>query len=45
MIAHQLSASDPFRLTENAVLGAIFGPLPGARAVGMTEVGEFLIAA
>ena len=45
VIDHRVAASDPFRLTENAVQRAITGHLLGERAVGMAEVGELLIAA
>jgi len=45
VIDHRVAASDPFRLTENAVQRAITGHLLGERAVGMTEVGELLQAA
>jgi alkylation response protein AidB-like acyl-CoA dehydrogenase len=45
VIDHRLQANDPFRLTENPVQRAISGHLLGDRAVGMTEVGELLIAA
>ena len=42
---HRVSASDPFRLTENPVQRAITDHLLGERAVGMVEVGELLAAA
>jgi hypothetical protein len=45
VIDHRVSASDPFRLTENPVQRAITGHLLGERAVGMAEVGELLGAA
>jgi len=45
VIDHRVSASDPFRPTENNVQRAITGHLLGERAVGMAEVGELLIAA
>ena len=45
VIDHRVSASDPFRLTENAAQRAITGHLLGERAVGMAEVGELLSAA
>jgi hypothetical protein len=45
VIDHRVSASDPFRLTENPVQRAITGHLLGDRAVGMAEVGELLKAA
>src|SRR5258705_3178040 len=45
VIDHRVSASDPFRPTENNVQRAITGHLLGEHAVGMAEVGELLIAA
>ena len=42
---HRVSASDPFRLTENPAQRAIASHLLGDRAVGMAEVGELLSAA
>src|SRR5258708_7050945 len=45
VIDHRVLASDPFRLTENSGQRAVTGHLLGERAVGMTEVGELLIAA
>jgi alkylation response protein AidB-like acyl-CoA dehydrogenase len=45
VIDHRVSASDPFRLTENARQRAISGHLLGERAVGMAEVGELILAA
>jgi hypothetical protein len=45
VIDHRVSASDPFRLTENSVQRAITGHLLGERDVGMAEVGELLSAA
>jgi acyl-CoA dehydrogenase len=45
VIDHRVSASDPFRLTENSVQRAITGHLLGERDVGMAEVGELISAA
>jgi acyl-CoA dehydrogenase len=45
VVDHRISASDPFRLTENAAQRAITAHLLGDRAVGMAEVGELLTAA
>jgi acyl-CoA dehydrogenase len=45
VIDHRVSASDPFRLTENPTQRAIAGHLLGDRAAGMAEVGELLTAA
>jgi acyl-CoA dehydrogenase len=45
VIDHRVSASDPFRLTENPAQRTITGHLLGERAVGLAEVGELLIAA
>jgi acyl-CoA dehydrogenase len=45
VIDHRVAASDPFRLTENAAQRTITGHLLGARDIGMTEVGELLLAA
>ncbi len=45
VIDHRLSASDPFRLTENAAQERIASLLLGERAVGMAEVGELVLAA
>ena len=45
VIDHRVSASDPFRLTENAAQRAITDCLLGDRAVGMAEVGEMLAGA
>jgi len=42
VIDHRVSASDPFRLTENPVQRAMTDRLLGERAVGMAEVGELL---
>jgi alkylation response protein AidB-like acyl-CoA dehydrogenase len=42
VIDHRVSASDPFRLTENPVQRVITGHLLGDRVVGMHEVGELL---
>jgi len=42
VIDHRVSASDPFRLTENSVQRAITDHLLGERGVGMAEVGELL---
>jgi hypothetical protein len=42
VIDHRVSASDPFRLTENPASRAITGHLLGERAIGMAEVGELL---
>jgi acyl-CoA dehydrogenase len=42
---HRISATDPFRLTENAAQAAIAGLLLGERPVGMVEVGELVCAA
>src|ERR1700723_1463326 len=44
VIDHRVSASDPFRLTENPQQRAITGHLLGERAVGIAEVGELLVA-
>jgi alkylation response protein AidB-like acyl-CoA dehydrogenase len=45
VIDHRVVASDPFRLTENAVQRAITDHLLGERGVGMAEVGELISAA
>jgi len=45
VIDHRLAASDPFRLAENAVQGAIATLLLGERDAGMAEVGELVLAA
>jgi acyl-CoA dehydrogenase len=45
VIDHRVTASDPFRLAENATQRAITEHLLAERAVGMVEVGELLIAA
>src|SRR6185437_8037701 len=45
VIDHRVSASDPFRLTENPLQRTITGHLLGERAVRIAEVGELLIAA
>jgi alkylation response protein AidB-like acyl-CoA dehydrogenase len=45
VIDHRVVASDPFRLTENAVQRAITDHLLGERSVGMAEVGELISAA
>ena len=45
VIDHRVSASDPFRLAENATQAAITKHLLDDRAVGMAEVGELLTAA
>jgi acyl-CoA dehydrogenase len=45
VIDHRVSASDPFRLTENDAQRAMTAHLLGDRAVGMAEVGELLVAA
>ena len=42
VIDHRVVASDPFRLTENAVQRTITDHLLGERSVGMAEVGELL---
>jgi acyl-CoA dehydrogenase len=44
VIDHRVVASDPFRLTENAVQRAITDDLLGERSVGMAEVGELISA-
>jgi hypothetical protein len=43
VIDHRVSASDPFRLAENATQRAIASHLLGDRAIGMAEVGELLL--
>jgi alkylation response protein AidB-like acyl-CoA dehydrogenase len=45
VIDHRVEPADPFRLTENGVQRAMSGHLLGERDVGMTEVGELLVAA
>ena len=45
VIDHRVSASDPFRLTENKAQDAIASHLLGERSVSMAEVGELLSAA
>jgi acyl-CoA dehydrogenase len=45
VVDHRVSASDPFRLAENATQRAITDHLLGERSVGMAEVGELLVAA
>jgi acyl-CoA dehydrogenase len=45
VIDHRVSATDPFRLTENPVQRVMTGHLLGDRAVDMAEVGELLVAA
>jgi hypothetical protein len=45
VIDHRVAANDPFRLTENSAQRAITDHLLGDRAVGMSEVGELLMAA
>src|SRR4249919_1323794 len=45
VIDHRVSPSDPFQLAETATQRKITGHLLGERCVGMTEVGELLIAA
>src|SRR5580700_1741378 len=40
VIDHRVTASDPFRLTENKAQDAIAGLLLGERSVSMAEVGE-----
>ena len=45
VIDHRVTASDPFRLTENKAQDAIVSLLLGERAVGMAEVGELVLAA
>src|SRR5580693_3950882 len=42
VIDHRVTASDPFRLTENKAQDAIVSLLLGERAVGMAEVGELV---
>ena len=42
VIDHRVSASDPFRLGDNATQRAITDLLLGDRAAGMAEVGELL---
>src|SRR6476619_184100 len=42
VIDHRVSATDPFRLTENSAQRAITDRLLGERSVGMAEVGELL---
>jgi acyl-CoA dehydrogenase len=45
VVDHRISASDPFRLTENATQAAIASHLLGERPVGIVEVGELVLAA
>ena len=45
VVDHRISASDPFRLTENSAQRTITAHLLGDRDVGMAEVGELLTAA
>src|SRR5438874_3392846 len=45
VIDHRVSATDPFRLTENAAQQKIAALLLGDRAAGMSEVGELVLAA
>jgi acyl-CoA dehydrogenase len=45
VVDHRISASDPFRLTENATQAAIADHLLDERPVGIVEVGELLAAA
>jgi hypothetical protein len=45
VIDHRVSASDPFRLTENATQQAIASLLLGDRAADMCEVGDLVLAA
>jgi acyl-CoA dehydrogenase len=45
VIDHRVSPGDPFRLTENSVQRAVTSHLLSERAVGMSEVGDLLIAA
>jgi acyl-CoA dehydrogenase len=45
VVDHRISATDPFRLTENVTQAAIAGHLLGERPVGMAEVGELVLAA
>jgi hypothetical protein len=44
VVDHRLSASNPFRVTENAVQREITACMLGDREVGMSEVGELLTA-
>lgn len=44
VVAHRLTPSDPFRLTENKMDDAIASLLLGDRAAGMDEVGELITA-
>jgi acyl-CoA dehydrogenase len=45
VIDHRVAASDPFQLAETATQRKITDHLLGERNVGMTEVGELLVAA
>jgi len=45
VVDHRISASDPFRLTENATQAAITDHLLDERPAGIAEVGELLAAA
>ncbi len=45
VVDHRLLPSDPFRVTENAAHSAIAKHLLEDRAVGVTEIGELLLAA
>jgi hypothetical protein len=45
VVDHRISASDPFRLTENSAQRAMTDHLLGDRAVAMAEVGELISAA
>jgi len=45
VVDHRVAPRDPFRLTENAVEDAIASHLLGDRYVGMSEIGELVLAA
>ena len=45
VVDHRVSASDPFRLADDATQRTITDWLLGERAVGMTEVAQLLGAA